>query len=53
MSGKNVEERGEELTPRDHRLNDDVNYREMLETERERVDVRLYDYVFVILRFVL
>ena len=34
---KRVEERGEELTPRDHRLNDDANYREMLETERERV----------------
>ena len=34
---KRVEERGEELTPRDHRLNNDDIYRNMLETERERV----------------
>ena len=33
---KRVEERGEELTPRDIRLNEDSIYREMLEKERER-----------------
>tara|TARA_B100001758_G_scaffold233746_1_gene232288 strand:- start:216 stop:866 length:651 start_codon:yes stop_codon:yes gene_type:complete len=33
---KRVEERGEVLTPRDIRLNDDDTYREMLENERER-----------------
>ena len=31
-----VKERGEELTPRDIRLNEDSIYREMLERERER-----------------
>lgn len=31
-----VKERGEELTPRDIRLNEDSIYREMLEKERER-----------------
>lgn len=34
---KRVKERGEELTPRDHRLNNDDIYRNMLEKERERV----------------
>ena len=34
---KRVKERGEELTPRDHRLNNDDIYRNMLEKEREHV----------------
>ena len=34
---KRVKERGEELTPADHRLNNDDIYRNMLEKERERV----------------
>ena len=33
---KRVKDRGEELTPRDMRLNEDSIYREMLERERER-----------------